>query len=139
MLERSCGTVLFQIKDNTVFYVLVQSTGKKLCGFPKGHVEQGETEEQTACRETWEETSITPKLITDFRKEIEYPLKNGNTKRVVLFLADCTGETPKHNQGFEDMDYHILPLDQALEALTFEQLKNILRSADEYIKRNNLA
>ena len=51
--EKSCGAVI--IKNNKVL-VLQQVAGH--WGFPKGHVEKGETEVETAIREIKEETNL---------------------------------------------------------------------------------
>lgn len=52
--EKSCGAVIYTNINDTVHYVLAQQlTGFE--EFPKGHVEQNETEEQSALREIHEE------------------------------------------------------------------------------------
>ena len=58
--------------------------------FPKGHVEAGETEEETAVREIKEETGIDVILDTSFRRVITYLPKKEVTKDVVYFLAKAT-------------------------------------------------
>ena len=40
--------------------------------FPKGHVEQGENEQQTAMREVKEETGVSITLLDGFRESVEY-------------------------------------------------------------------
>ena len=45
--EKSCGVVVFTYVASEVRYVLVQSRNGHF-GFPKGHTEFGETEEETA-------------------------------------------------------------------------------------------
>ena len=72
MREKSCGTVLFKVIDGTVYYLVIRSVKSGFCGLPKGHVENGESEEQTAYRETWEETSIYPEFIKGFKEETQY-------------------------------------------------------------------
>lgn len=48
-------------------------------GFPKGHLEKNEIEEQTAIRETYEEVGINVEIIQGFREKIEYPISKENT------------------------------------------------------------
>ncbi len=138
MKEKSCGTVLYTVKDNVIYYVLMRASVEGYCGFPKGHVEAGESEHETALRETWEETSIRAEIVGDFRREVNYTFGRGRKKTVIYFLAKFSNQTPKHNPGFEVRNHLLLPLEEACEALTFENTKIILREAEEYIRRNNL-
>ena len=139
MKEKSCGTVLYTVKDNVIHYLLIKARDDSNCGFPKGHVEAGETEYETALRETWEETSIRAEIVGDFRREVTYKLRNGNKKTVIYFLARFTGQTPAHNSGFERYHYLLLPLTEAQKTLTFDNTKKILAEAEKYIKENGLS
>lgn len=77
-MEISCGTVLYSKVNGIIHYVLIQAYDDGYCGFPKGHLEGEETEEETALRETWEEVSVKGKIEDGFRKETLYTLPNGN-------------------------------------------------------------
>ena len=138
MHEKSCGTVLFKVVDETVYYLVIRSVKSGFCGLPKGHVESGESEEQTAYRETWEETSIKPEFINGFREETEYRLKNGNDKTVVFFLADYSDKTPAHNEGFENLEYLDMTYEEAYEALSLSKMKAILKLANDFVIKNVL-
>ena len=97
------------------------------------HVEKGETEEETAVRETVEETSVVPRLLQGFRREHGYELKNGNSKTVTYFVGEFGTENPRKNGDFEDFEYLLLPFNEAIRALTFENTKELLTEADEFI------
>ena len=75
MTERSCGTIPYTVRGGKLFYLLVKAKDDGPCGFPKGHVEDGESEIETALRETLEETSLRPIISDSFRYEISYELK----------------------------------------------------------------
>ena len=134
--ERSCGTVLYTVEGGEIYYLLIKSKKTGFCGLPKGHVEGSESDKETAIRETWEETSVRPVIVMDFRDEIEYRLKNGNVKTVVFFVADYTGQTPAHNDGFENMDYLKLRYDDAIAALSMEKMRGVLIRANAYIREH---
>ena len=69
--EKSCGAVVFTRVDGEIRYLLIKSlTGTY--GFPKGHVEAGETEIQTARREIFEEVGLSVELLSGFRREDKY-------------------------------------------------------------------
>jgi 8-oxo-dGTP pyrophosphatase MutT (NUDIX family) len=71
--EKSCGAVVFTRVNNKIKYLLIRSlTGTY--GFPKGHVEAGETEEQTALREVFEEVGVKIDLLRGFKTVVEYSL-----------------------------------------------------------------
>lgn len=129
-MEKSCGAVLYKMVDDTPYYVLVLGS---VYGFPKGHVEYGETEEETALREIKEETGVSARLITDFRREIEYasPVRRGR-KKVVFFLAECMGDElprPRH----EIRTVVMKPFGEAVRLLRHVNLKRVLEDADDYI------
>lgn len=133
MLERSCGTIPYTIKNGNILYLLIKAKDDGYCGFPKGHIENGETETETAIRETLEETSVRVKLNSGFRHEISYRMKNGNLKSVVYFLASFQNEIPKRNGDFEDFEYLLLPFEKAYQELTFDNTKQMLKMANDLL------
>jgi len=135
MLEKSCGTIPYTINNGTIHYLLVKAKDDGYCGFPKGHVEADESEEETALRETLEETSVSVQINRDFRYEISYKMDNGNTKTVIYFLANSQNQTPKRNKDFEDFEYLLVPFDRALQEVTFESSRQMLRKANDFLKK----
>ncbi|MBQ9544721.1 MAG: NUDIX domain-containing protein [Clostridia bacterium] len=133
--QKSCGTVPFTVKDGVINYLLIRSRDGRIASFPKGHTEPGESEEQTALRETWEETSVRAHIIPGFRREIKYSIDSKKNKKVVYFVARFSDQTPKHNEGFEKNGYLILPFSDALAALTHSNSKNLLIEADAFLKK----
>ncbi|MGM9680631.1 MAG: NUDIX domain-containing protein, partial [Eubacteriales bacterium] len=73
-------------------YLLLLQRRSNTWSFPKGHMEAGESEAETAIREIREETGFHVTLHPDFRGEIHYPIAQKIEKRVVLFLAKVEGE-----------------------------------------------
>ena len=81
--EKSCGAII--INDKKEILLVKQTKGHY--SFPKGHVESGETEIETAIRETKEETNIDI-LVDDTKKyKITYQVGENVIKDVVYFLA----------------------------------------------------
>ena len=130
--EKSAGAVVYTVLDDKIKYLLIKSQNGDI-GFPKGHVEQGENEEAAALREIYEETSIKAELTGDFKAKIEYTMPNGKSKTVIYFTAVYANQTPKHNDGYEHNEYMLLEYDAALNSLTFENTKEILTKANEFI------
>ena len=66
--EKSCGAVVFRRYHGNTELLLIKHTAGGHWSFPKGHVEKGETEEETAVREVYEETHIQIDLCPGFRE-----------------------------------------------------------------------
>ena len=85
--EKSCGAIVYRKFHGNIELLLIKNQNGGHWSFPKGHVEEGETEEQTAIREIMEETGIEVMLDTSFRRVITYAPKKETTKDVIYFLA----------------------------------------------------
>lgn len=101
LLRKSCGVVPFsQNGDEREFLILLQSNN--CWSFPKGHMDAGETEEQTALRELREETGLTAKLVDDKRVSLQYDVSPVTQKQVVLFLGKVNGEVKLQEKEIRD-------------------------------------
>ncbi|HEU0012344.1 MAG TPA: NUDIX domain-containing protein, partial [Longimicrobium sp.] len=102
--QTAAGVVLFRNGGGPRRYLLMRSalTRRPIWEFPKGGVERGETEEQAAVRELWEEAGIgrdAISLMDGYREEERYVFTQGRgeertliVKKVVYFLAETEAE-----------------------------------------------
>ena len=67
---KKAGCILINVKDKTV--ALVYREKQDDYSFPKGHMEEGETEQETAIREVKEETNIDAIILSDKKYISEY-------------------------------------------------------------------
>lgn len=134
--EKSCGGVVFTRQGGEIRYLIIRHLGGH-CGFPKGHMEAGETEEQTAIREIREEVGLRVSLIDGFRAEDTYLLhgKPGVEKQVVYFLAEFQGQQICI-QPEEIKASYLVPYEDALALLPFPEAKRILTEAHQFISKN---
>ena len=136
--EYSCGAVVFTRIGGEPHYVLVRAKDQpEGChGFPKGHMEAGETEEQTALREIYEEVGLRVRLLPGFRAVTEYALPNppDTCKRVVFFLAEYEGQQTTVQES-ELAAVTIASWPQALELTEFADSKRILTEAHEFLSK----
>ena len=70
--EKSCGAIVFRKFHGNIELLLIKHANGGHWSFPKGHVEEGETEVETALREVHEETGLTIQLEEGFRQSVEY-------------------------------------------------------------------
>lgn len=128
--EYSAGAVLFTQGKGERLYVLVTELSGNT-GLPKGHVEPGETQEQTALREIFEETGLHATLLPGFGGEIVYPQGRGMLKHFTYFLAQFEAGQPVVSGP--DVQAHVLPFELALSKLSFVDVRSILRQAEAYL------
>lgn len=121
--EKSCGIVVFD--NNKV--LLIKHNGGHI-SFPKGHVENNETEKETAIREVKEETGIEAEILSDKTFTNTYSPKEGYMKDVYYFIGKKVGG--KLKPQLEEVSIcDFFDIDDALNTLTYEIDKNILKNA----------
>jgi len=141
--EKSSGAVVFKKENNTIMYLLLNYDYKsQYLGFPRGGVEQGESEKQAAIREIKEETSLDVRFIDGFKEQVHwFYRKDGQTvsKRLVLFLAEAKSDNVILSR--EHVGYEWLAFEDAIDRLDFENSRKVLRRAQDFlfnIERNSL-
>ena len=134
--EKSCGAVVYKFQNNQLLFLLIKSKKGHHYSFPKGHVENNETEIETALREIKEETNLDVIVDTNYRSVITYSPMENVMKDVVYFVATPTGEEKVIPQVEEVSSAKWLYYSQALKQITHENEKNVLIKAYEYLKEN---
>lgn len=130
--EKSCGAVIF----NGAGRILLIHQQKGHWGFPKGHVENGETEEMTALREIKEEVGLDVDIDTGFREVTRYSPYPGVIKDVVYFVARVSGSDRIKLQPEEVIAYEWATAQGARNALTFRGDRELVEKAIAYIGRS---
>ena len=136
--QKSAGIVLFRNdSDKNEFLLLNYPQGH--WDFVKGKIEQNETSHETALRETKEETGITNiKFVDGFEESVEYDFrfkKEDIHKKVIFFLAKTNEKNIKLSH--EHNDYLWLEYNDALKKTTFENAKNVLTKANEFLSNTS--
>lgn len=89
--SRSCGAIVFrpapQDRPDRTLEILLVRYGHDHWGFPKGRMEPGETEEETAIREVREETGVEIVCDLRFRRTGRYVSRHGDRGENVFFAA----------------------------------------------------
>lgn len=126
MQEKSCGVIVFY---NDKVLLIKHNLGH--IGFPKGHVEGMETEEETAIREVKEETNCDVEIIPGFREIITYSPKKNIAKDVIFFIGKpLNKELSPQLAEVQKVDF--VNYKEALNLLTYQDEKDLLKKALQY-------
>lgn len=123
--ENSCGAIVFN--ENTEKILLVKMHNGNW-GFPKGHIENNETKEETAIREVHEETNVNIKIIPNFEREIKY-IPNEKTIKKVTIFAGITQDEDVKIDTFEIEAFQWCTYEEALKLVTYKLQKDVLEKA----------
>lgn len=142
-VEKSAGAIIFRKEEGKIYYLLLHypvgfRTSKDYWDLPKGHIEKGESVEETVKREVEEETGLKDlKILKGFKETIKYffTLQGKNILKFVTFLSAET-KTKKVKISWEHTGYQWLPYEKALKELTFKNAKDILKKANKFILKN---
>ena len=119
--EKSCGCII--INDKNEVLLIHHNAGH--WDFPKGHVEEGETEMETAIREVKEETNIDVEVNEEYRYSTKYSPKEGVIKEVIYFLARNISDN-KQAQLEEVSEVRWVNVDEAIDKITYDSSREIL-------------
>lgn len=132
--EISCGVIVFRQFKKQLKVLLIYQLNN-LWSFPKGHLEKGETYKEAALREVKEETNLSMITLLDYPAfQDSYILPNKNTKDVYFYIGiSKDNKLPKYLAS-ELHSAKFYPIQRAMNILTFEKHKKMLKEAHkEYL------
>ena len=132
--EKSCGGVVYKMENGVPHFVFIKHRKGGHWAFPKGHMEQGESERETARREIREETGVTGKFIKGFRRSVSYIIRGTIHKEVVYFLYEISPDSVIVKQEEEIGEAEFVPESEVMAKLTYENDKITFSRALEKIK-----
>ena len=126
----SAGGVVHRYVDGRHQVLLVHRRAPRLWALPKGTPDSGETVEETAVRETREETGIVPEIEASLAS-IRYYFVRGSTrfhKTVHFFLMRPTGgATEEHDAEFDEVRW--TDIDEAIAILSHDTERSVVEEA----------
>jgi 8-oxo-dGTP pyrophosphatase MutT (NUDIX family) len=130
-METSCGVVLVNYGA-----VLLLQYPQGHWDLPKGHVETDDEDRQsTMLRELAEETGITQVAVLDgFVERSEYSFRHKGKRRnkeVYWYVAET--EQMSVELSHEHRGYLWLDWEQALETITHDETRSVVRLAQQYV------
>ncbi len=137
LYEKTCGGVIYTIKDGEPYFFLIENRDSGHIGFPKGHVELGEMEKQTAVREIFEETALKLFVKQNFRSEYRYTIYGTVKKRCVYFLAEFSENSKPIISEKEVSNSWLIPYRQAIRLLNYPQDRIVLIQAYDRLRKEH--
>ncbi len=135
MATRKAGCYLIDINKGSV--ALIYRDRQKDYSFPKGHLEEGESLEQCALRETAEETKREGKIVKEITPTIErYTTPKGEECECYMYVAIDQGKSDN-----DSVDTHYtfwVNIDKVEQTLSYEGLKKHWLEVKDIIKEKLL-
>ncbi|XP_040512542.1 bis(5'-nucleosyl)-tetraphosphatase [asymmetrical] [Gallus gallus] len=147
MAVRACGLIIYRrlqsspsskAADSIEYLLLQTSYGTHHWTPPKGHVDPGEDDLQTAFRETQEEAGLQASqlnLVEGYRKELHYPV-HGKPKTVVYWLAEVKDCNTEIKLSEEHQAFRWLKLEDACKFAEYEDMQATLKDAHQFLSSN---
>ena len=123
-MRTSCGAVIFR-EQGTQTLLIQYYDGH--WSFPKGRMEPGETERETALREVQEETGLTVRLRQDFRAETVSVKRSTGAKTVFFLGTPVSGR--EQVQKTELAAQKWFSVQEAMERVTYAGDRAVLQKA----------
>ena len=131
--EKYCGAIVYRKHHGNLEILLIKHINSGHWSFPKGHVEEGESEMETAVREIKEETGIDVIIDPTFRETVSYYPKKDTQKIVVYFIAKAKNYE-LNPQEAEIADIKWVDVGCANSILTYDNDKTIVSKAKKAIR-----
>ena len=118
------GGVVYRVKDATLELLLVSSRyDKSIWVLPKGHIEPGESSDETAVREVFEEAGVKARIV-EFLLTSQQVVR-GAAQQIEYYLLERLGE----EENSEGRKIAWLVGDAAVQRLTFDEHRAVVTKA----------
>ena len=126
----SCGAVVF--REGAAGPETLMILHRRGWGFPKGHLQPGETEEACAAREVREETGVSAAIDSRFRMETASE-RQGDRRKVIFLLGRYEGGEARPQPG-ETRSAEWFPAEEAAALVYYPGDREIYLAALEYYR-----
>ena len=139
--EPTSGGIIFRHDEKGELEILLIQDGKDRWTIPKGHIEEGETAEETAKREIFEEAGLGTVELFGWLGKIHFRYRR--LDRLVLmttqiYLVKALGDTDaiQKEEWMKDIKWH--KFNDALDLIEYEDIGKLMLLAKKRIRQENL-
>jgi ADP-ribose pyrophosphatase YjhB (NUDIX family) len=135
-VEKSAGGVVVRWRDQRAHVLLILDPYRKW-GLPKGHLEDGEGEEEAALREVREETGLSGLTLGPDLGQIDWTFRRAGRRvhkycRFFLMHAPEGEARPQEDEGITECRW--LSLDRAVRTVSYENARDVIRRARVHLE-----
>lgn len=136
--EKSCGAIVYRKHYGNTEILLIKHIKSGYWSFPKGHMEEGESETQTAIREIKEETNVDISIDdTSFRETVVFTPRRDTRKEVVYFVARATSFDCKPQEE-EIAELRWVEISQAASHLAYDNDRLIVNRVRAFLAKSRI-
>ena len=136
--EKSCGAIVYRKHYGNTEILLIKHIKSGYWSFPKGHMEDGESETDTAIREIKEETNIDISIDdASFRETVVFNPRRDTRKEVVYFVARALSFEVKPQEE-EISEIRWVEIGQAASHLAYDNDKLIVNKVRTYLSMSKI-
>lgn len=133
--EVSAGGVVMRVAEGRPLFLLIRDSYRNW-GFPKGHLEEGETAAAAAMREVAEETGLQSLRLRGEIETIDWYFRfRGRLIHKVchfyLMETDTATTCPQRDEGITACRWE--PFERAVELVSYENARAVLTRASEIV------
>jgi ADP-ribose pyrophosphatase YjhB (NUDIX family) len=137
-VETSSGGVVFRRTDEQIDFLLIRDPYDNW-GLPKGHIEGGETPEQTALREVEEETGLRELSMVAQLPTIDWYFRDRGKlvhKFCHFFLVECVAgdPVPQLDEGITACMWHAP--EEAIRTISYSNARDVVRAAADWLRQD---
>ena len=131
--REQAGVIPFRRKKDGIQVCLIRNKGRKKWKIPKGFVDPGETVEQAALKEAWEEAGLTGRLVGSAIGSYDYD-KWGFDFRVSVYLMEVTDQEDEWEESrFRERRWS--KVGEAFDMLRKHPIRPLLEAAATKLER----
>jgi ADP-ribose pyrophosphatase YjhB (NUDIX family) len=139
--EPTSGGIIFRHSADKAIEILLIQDGKNRWTIPKGHIEPGETAQDTAKREIGEEAGLKDIRIIGWLGKIHFRYRRVDKLVLMttqIYLVQALGDTDATQKEEWMNDIKWFKFNDALEAIEYEDIGKLMLLAKKRIRQENL-